>query len=193
MSIRHRARALAALTVGLGMALIVGKAAHAVPMTYGLDVELLLDNGFGVAPGLYADAGSVVIDVPDAAPGGFSGATLLALEVTLGSDTWTLADAASPAPGGTPEFAGVLLDGAPVGLVYFGLNGQGHVLSLDFDPEELALADITQPGANLFAIGTYELVEDGGSAVPEPGAALLFSVGIAVVSAGWRRGTAASA
>lgn len=166
--------------LAFALALALGGAARALPMTYSVDVEVLLDNGYGLAAGTYSGAGLATIDVPEAAVAGLSGAALLDLTVTLGGDTWTLADAVDT------NFAGVLQDGAPVGLLYFGLNAQGHVLSLAFDPEQLAVADLTEPEANRFAVGTYALSSPS-SAVPEPGGALLFAAGIAVVALRVRR------
>lgn len=162
----------------LGLALAAG--AGASPASFRIDVEVLLDNGYGLAAGTYTDAGQVTLDLPAAAPGGYSGASLLSLDLHLGSDVWTLANAVDP--GGV---AGVLLDGAPVGLVFFGLNANGHVVALDFDPEDLAVADITNPDANRFAVGTYALAPS--SAVPEPAAALVYGAGLLLVAARLRR------
>ncbi len=167
---------LAAVAVGF----LTASPALASPMTYGIDVEIQVDNGYGLPAGTYVGAGSVTLDVPASAPAGYSGATLLSLELMLGADTWTLADATTP--GGV---AGVLLDGAPVGVVYFGLNANGHVVALDFDPEALGVADITEPEANRFALGTYSLADS--PSVPEPGAALLFGAGLLVAAARVRR------
>jgi hypothetical protein len=166
--------------VAIAVGVLTTSPALATPMTFGIDVEVLVDNGYGLPAGTYVGAGSVTMDVPDSAPAGYSGATLLSLELMLGADTWTLADATTP--GGV---AGVLLDGAPIGVVYFGLNASGHVVALDFDPEQLGVADITEPEANRFALGTYALAE--APSVPEPGAALLFGAGLLVAAARVRR------
>lgn len=154
--------------------------AGATPVSLQIDVDVTFDNGYGLAPGTYTGAGSVTIDLPDAAPSGYSGASLVSLDVALGADTWTLADAVDPG-----AVAGVLLDGAPVGIVFFGLNASGHVIALDFDPEDLAVADITDPAANRFAIGSYAL--SPASAVPEPTAALLYGAGLLVAAGRLRR------
>lgn len=169
-----------AVLVSLLAGLALAGPALATPTDLRVDVEMLLDNGYGLAPGIYTDAGQVTLDLPDAAPAGFSGAALLSLDLVLGGDTWTLANAVDPG-----SVAGVLLDGAPVGIVFFGLNANGHVVALDFDPEQLAVADITDPAANRFAIGTYAL--SAASAVPEPTAALVYGAGLLIVAAGLRR------
>lgn len=174
-------RSLALAAIALGS--LTTSQALATPFSYDVDIEVTFDNGFGLAPGTYAGAGTVTIDVPDAAPAGFSGATLLSFDVTLGADTWTLVDSTDG------NYAGVLQDGAPVGVVFFGLNSDGHVISLGFNPEDLAVADITTPEANRFAIGSYSLSPSASatSAVPEPNAAMLFSLGVLTTLATLRR------
>jgi hypothetical protein len=162
----------------LALALLLGSNANAIPMSYGVDVVVSLDNGYGLPAGLYVGAGSATIDVLGTEPAGYWGATLLALEVTLGTDVWTLADA-------TAAFAGITLDGVPVGLFYQGLNALGHLIQLTYNPEELATADFNFPDENRFAVGEYTLTDS--PVVPEPGAIALFGFGLIVVGTRIRR------
>lgn len=165
-------RSLALLLAFLG----VTSVAHATPATYAIDVEITIDNGIGLPAGSYLGAGSVTADLPAPTPG-VVGAPLLSLSVTLGSDSWTLADSPSD------PYALALVDGTPVGLVFRGVNANGHLLTLAFDPGvALAIADLVDPAANHFAAGSYALV-----AIPEPGAALLVGLGLLGLVAGRRR------
>lgn len=170
---RMSLRSLATLLLFLGVA----STAQATPVSYAIDVEITIDNGIGLPAGSYLGAGIVTADVPDPAPGGLAGATLLSLTVTLGADSWTLADSPSD------PYALALVDGTPIGLLFSGVNANGHLLTLAFDPSaDLAIADLIEPEANHFAIGSYTL-----SAIPEPGVALLLGLGVLGLAAARRR------
>lgn len=166
-----RTLATTLLFIGLGAASI----ANATPVSYDIDVEIGLDNGIGLAPGVYAGAGSITADVPAPTPG-LVGATILDFTLTLGANVWTLADATAD-----PK-ALALVDGLATGILFTAVNPNGILLTLGFDPVALALADLNDPGANHFAYGSYALAE-----VPEPGVALLLGLGVLGLAAKRRR------